>query len=67
MKAMENYFLLVLLGVAVLAGCKKDDDSNPPCCDPAILEFPNYDSALKSSVSVALTIYNDVFPVVQIV
>jgi|GEM_PF-5385333 len=31
MKAMENYFLLVLLGVAVLAGCKKDDDSNPPC------------------------------------
>jgi len=44
MKAFKNCSLIGLVGVAVLMGCKKDDDPTPPPCnDPSNSECPNYD------------------------
>ncbi|MCA1752150.1 MAG: hypothetical protein ABR572_11540 [Cryomorphaceae bacterium] len=41
MKTLKNYFLIALLGAAVMAGCRSDDDA--PCCDATNPECPNYD------------------------
>jgi len=42
MKTLKNYFLIALLGAAVMAGCRSDDD-DAPCCDATNPECPNYD------------------------
>ncbi|MCA1750836.1 MAG: hypothetical protein ABR572_06000 [Cryomorphaceae bacterium] len=46
MKTLKNYFLIALLGAAVIAGCRSDDDAQEcpaPCDDPSNPECPNYD------------------------
>ena len=41
MKTLKNCLWIALLGAAVLAGCRDDDDE--PCCDATNPECPNYD------------------------
>jgi len=63
MKNFKNYFLIGLVGVVVLAGCKKDDDPTPPPCnDPSNPECPNYDPCLNENpVTADFKIYDDVY------
>jgi len=62
MKSLKNYFLIALLGVALLAGCRSDDDA--PCCDATNPECPNYDPCHGSiETSAHFTIAQQYFPV----
>jgi len=63
MKNFKNYFLIRLVGVVVLSGCKKDDDPTPPPCnDPSNPGCPNYDPCFEESpITAEFKIYDDVF------
>jgi len=65
MKSLKNYFLIALLGVALLAGCRSDDDAQEcptPCDDPTNSECPNYDPCFgENPVTAAFSIYDNKF------
>ena len=59
MKILKNCLWIALLGAAVLAGCRDDDDA--PCCDATNPDCPNYDPCHGGPISKAdFTISNRV-------
>jgi len=63
MKNFKNCFLIGLLGVAVLIGCEKDDDT-APCCDPSNPACSNYDPCFgKVATTAYFTIAQQYYPI----